>query len=77
MKPAILVVILVTAGFAPASALAGPTAEAAKRCVHYSYVLYPYQRPGAVRMSSDRQSYFRDCMTKEGNVPTPTPPAKP
>lgn len=63
--------ILVSAGLLPESAIAGPSAETAKRCVHYSYVLYPYKRPGSVRMTGDRQSYFRDCMAKEGNVPAP------
>jgi hypothetical protein len=32
---------------------------------------YPYKRPGSVRMSGDRQAYFRDCMAKDGNVPAP------
>jgi hypothetical protein len=25
----------------------------------------------------DRQAYFQDCMAKNGDVPTPTPPTKP
>jgi hypothetical protein len=70
------VAILITAGLLPASALAGPTAETAKRCMHYSYLIYPYNRPRSVRGSGDRQAYFRDCMEKDGNVPEPTP-AKP
>jgi hypothetical protein len=73
VKALLLVVIVVTAGLAPGSALAGPSAETAKLCVHYSYLLYPYKRPGAVRMSGDRQAYFRDCMAKDGNVPAPVP----
>jgi hypothetical protein len=64
---------LLTAGLLSRTALAGPSAETAKRCVHYSYVVYPYKRPGAVRMSGDRQAYFRDCMAKDGNVPVPVP----
>jgi hypothetical protein len=54
-----------------------PTAEVAKRCLHYSYVAYPYKRPGAVQMSGDRQAYFKDCLSKKGDVPAPTPPSKP
>jgi hypothetical protein len=73
VKASVLVAIVVTAGLVPGSASAGPSAETAKRCVHYSYLLYPYKRPGAVRMSGDRQAYFRDCMAKDGNVPAPVP----
>jgi hypothetical protein len=60
----------------PAAALAAPSAEVAKRCIHYSYVVYPFKRPGAVPMSGDRQAYFKDCIAKSGDVPVPTPPAK-
>jgi hypothetical protein len=70
-KTIMAVAIVITAGLIPGTALAGPSAETAKRCVHYSYVVYPYKRPGAVRMSGDRQAYFRDCMAKDGNVPAP------
>jgi hypothetical protein len=42
--------------------------------MQYSYVAYPYKRPGSVRMSGDRQAYFRDCVAKEGNIPVPEPP---
>ena len=56
---------------APTSA--APSAEVAKRCLHYAYIVYPYKRPGAVRMSGDRQAYFKDCMEKNGDVPAPTP----
>jgi hypothetical protein len=56
---------------------AAPSAEVAKRCLHYAYIVYPYKRPGAVRMSGDRQAYFKDCMEKNGDVPAPTPPTKP
>jgi hypothetical protein len=65
-----------SAGLVNTSAPAAPSAEAARRCMHYSYIAYPYKRPGSVRMSGDRQAYFRDCMAKEGKVPEPTP-AKP
>lgn len=73
MRRLILFATLVCAGFVPAAAQAGPTAEVAKLCLHYSYVAYPYKRPGSVRMSGDRQAYFRDCMTREGKVPEPQP----
>jgi hypothetical protein len=53
---------------------AAPSAEVAKRCLHFSYVAYPFKRPGAVPMSGDRQAYFRDCMAKNGDVPAPVPP---
>lgn len=63
----------VVAGGLPA-AVAGPSPEVARKCMRFSYIAYPYKRPGSVKMSGDRQSYFRDCMAKEGNVPEPTPP---
>jgi hypothetical protein len=68
--------LLVMSLTAPIGALAGPSAEAARKCMHFSYIAYPYQRPGAVKMSGDRQSYFRDCMAKDGNVPEPTAPPR-
>lgn len=74
MRLFILFAALVCVGSAPTGAQAGPSAEVAKRCVHYSYLTYPYKRPGSVRMSSDRQTYFKDCMDKEGKVPEPIPP---
>lgn len=55
---------------------AGPAPEVAKRCLHFSYIAYPFKRPGAVPMSGDRQAYFKDCMAKNGAVPVPTPPPK-
>ena len=76
IKAMVTLAILITAGLLPGSASAGPAAETAKRCMRYSYLVYPYKRPGSVRMSGDRQAYFKDCMTKDGNVPEPTP-AKP
>ncbi|MGT2437716.1 hypothetical protein ACU4GH_19985 [Bradyrhizobium betae] len=39
--------------------------------MHYSYIAFPYKRPGAVLMSGDRQAYFKDCVAKDGNVPEP------
>jgi hypothetical protein len=59
---------------APGGAVAAPSAEVAKKCMHFSYLVYPYNRPGSVKMSSNRQSYFKDCMSKEGNVPEPPAP---
>ncbi len=56
------------------SASAAPSADVAKRCIHYSYMAYPYKRPGAVPMSGDRQAYIKDCFAKNGDVPAPTPP---
>ena len=65
--------IFLTAGLMPETSLAGPSAETTKRCLHYSCVLYRYKRPGSVRTSGDRPSYFKDCMAKNGDVPEPTP----
>jgi len=59
----------------PSTVLAAPTAEVAKRCLHYAYIVYPYKRPGAVPMSGDRQAYFQDCLAKNGDVPAPTRPS--
>ena len=73
VKTKVLVVFLVTGGLVPVSASSAPSAETARRCMHYSYLVYPYKRPGSVRMSGDRQAYFKDCMAKDGNVPTPAP----
>jgi hypothetical protein len=55
-------------------AFASPSAETARKCMRYSYLVYPYKRPGSVRGSGDRQAYFRECMAKDGNVPEPLPP---
>ncbi|QOG23826.1 hypothetical protein FOM02_30080 [Bradyrhizobium sp. SEMIA] len=57
------------------TAAAAPSAEVARKCMHYSYIAYPYQRPGSVRMSGDRQAFFRNCMEKEGNIPAPETPS--
>lgn len=62
--------------FGVAEVSAAPTAEVAKRCLHYSYVAYPFKRPGAVQMSGDRQAYFKDCISKNGDIPEPTPSPK-
>lgn len=64
----------ITALIIPLQVLAAPTAEVAKRCLHYSYIAYPFKRPGAVPMSGDRQAYFKDCMAKNAQVPAPAPP---
>jgi hypothetical protein len=66
----VIVTLATTLGLANVSA--APSAEVAKRCIHYSYVVYPFKRPGAVPMSGDRQAYFKDCMAKNGDVPVPT-----
>lgn len=63
--------LIALAANAPSAALAAPSAEVARKCMHLSYVAYPYKRPGSVKMSGDRQAYFRDCMAKDGNVPEP------
>ncbi len=63
----------VTIALSPLAVRAAPSAEVAKRCIHYSYVMYPFKRPGAVRMSGDRQAYVQDCLARDGEVPVPTP----
>jgi hypothetical protein len=60
----------------PSAAVAAPTAEVAKRCLHYAYIVYPFKRPGAVPMSGDRQAYFKDCIAKNGDVPAPAQPSQ-
>jgi hypothetical protein len=67
------VLLSAIAGAVSDTAAAGPSAETARLCQRYSYVAYPYKRPGSVRMSGDRQAYFKDCMAREGKVPDPTP----
>jgi hypothetical protein len=77
LPPATLTAVLaLAAALGLANASAAPSAEVAKRCMRYSYVAYPYKRPGAVPMSGDRQAYFKDCMAKDGDVPAPSPPKK-
>ena len=70
---AVLFVVFGSSACFSTGALAGPSADVARRCMQYSYIAYPYKRPGSVRMSGDRQAYFRDCMAKEGNIPEPAP----
>lgn len=70
-----MLAIIIAQNASPASA--APSAEVAKRCIHYSYIVYPFKRPGAVPMSGDRQTYFKDCMAKNGDVPAPTPSPSP
>jgi hypothetical protein len=57
-----------------ASVSAAPSAEVAKRCLHYSYVAYPFKRPGAAPMNGDRQAYFKECIARNGDVREPSPP---
>jgi hypothetical protein len=71
VKVLILLAISAVAARAPVTASAAPSAEVAKRCIHYSYLAYPYKRPGSVRMSRDRQAYFKDCTAKKGTFPSP------
>lgn len=72
MLPVLTLTLLVLVAVQPVHA--GPSAAVAKQCMRYAYLAHPYKRPGSVKMSGDRQAYFRDCMSKEGNVPEPTPP---
>ena len=74
MKATGPVVILAVLGLFSNDAFSAPSAEIAKRCMRYSYVVYPYTRPGATRMSGDRQAYFRECLAKDGFVSDPTSP---
>ena len=74
MKATVAVIILISLGLLPNYAFAAPSAETARRCMRYSYIVYPYTRPGATRMSGDRQAYFKDCLAKDGFVSDPTPP---
>ena len=69
-----IVTLAIILGLAKVSA--APTAEVAKRCLHFSYVAYPFKRPGAMPASGDRQAYFRDCIAKNGDVPEPLPPKR-
>jgi hypothetical protein len=66
------IVAMLAASLRPAGVLAAPSAEVAKRCVHYAYIVYPWKRPGAAPMSGDRQAYVNDCFAKNGDVPVPT-----
>lgn len=56
--------IAVTVALVGPAASATPDAQAAKQCLRAAYLLYPYQRPGAAPMRSDRMNFFRNCMAK-------------
>jgi hypothetical protein len=56
--------IAVSVALACPAAAAMPNAHAAKQCLRAAYLLYPYQRPGAAPMRSDRMNYFRNCMVQ-------------
>ena len=71
---AILFTMLANVAPVRAGAAAAPSAEVAKLCMRYPYVVYPYKRPGSVRMSGDRQNYFKDCVARDGKVPEPASP---
>ena len=74
VRLAILFALLANVAPVPARAAVAPSAEVAKLYMRYSYVVYPYKRPGSVRMSGDRQNYFKDCVAREGKVPEPASP---
>jgi hypothetical protein len=67
-------IVTLAIAFGLTNASGAPSAEVAKRCQRYSYLVYPFKRPGAVPMSGSRQAYFKDCLDKNGDVPAPTPP---
>jgi hypothetical protein len=67
-------IMFALASFLPGHSWAAPSAEAAKKCMRYSYIAFPYQRPGAAPMNGNRQAYFKDCLARDGNVPPPSPP---
>lgn len=75
--PILLLVGLVTVGPGTA-ARAAPSPEVAKKCLAFSYRVYPFKRPGTVKGSNARRDYLADCMAKNGAVdepPVPTAPA--
>lgn len=69
--------ILFIASASPTSAISAPTADVAKKCIRYSYIVYPYQRPGAVKASGNRQAYLNDCLARNGDVPEPVAVPRP
>ena len=71
LLPAFIVFALVS--FAPVDFARRAESRTAK-CFRYSYIAFPYRRPGSVPMSGDRQAYFKDCMARDGNLPQPLPP---
>jgi hypothetical protein len=70
----LVLLAILAASLFPLAASAAPTAEVAKRCVHYAYIAYPWKRPGSGPMSGDRQAYINDCFAKNGDVPLPSRP---
>jgi hypothetical protein len=71
-----LFVLMATATLTASQASSVPTAEVAKRCLHFAYIAYPYRKPGAAPASGARETYFRDCLNKDGEVPEPIPRPK-
>lgn len=65
------------ASIAVAEVPVAPTPEVAKKCMIWSYRVYPYKRPGSVKGSPARGIYMRDCVAKGGDVPEPPEPPKP
>ena len=76
-----LTTLLVVTGIATAMpAHASPTPEVARKCLTFSYRVYPYKRPGSVKGSNARRDYLAECIAKNGQVdepPMPTASAKP
>jgi hypothetical protein len=70
-------IVVLNVALSPQAGAEPPTPEVAKRCLHFAYIAYPWKRPGATPMSSDREAWFRDCLAKKGEVPQPEGPAKP
>lgn len=66
MKSAITVGAIVGMVCSAAAAMPGP--EIAKQCLRAAYLLYPYKRPGAAPMNSDRLLYFKKCMAEHDVV---------
>ena len=73
----LVLIIAVDLALGSRAGAAPPTADVAKRCLHYAYIAYPWKRPGAVPMNGNREAWFRDCLAKNGEVPEPAAPAKP
>jgi len=68
----LLIALIIVEALIPPHVFAAPSAEVAKRCIHYAYIVYPFKRPGSVRMSGERPAYIKDCLAKNGDVPEPT-----
>ena len=71
----VIATVLILLALAPIEAWAAPSADVAKRCFRYSYIAFPFKRPGSAPGSGDRQAYFKDCLARDGNVPQPARPA--